>query len=245
MSKVLITGATSGIGEALVHQYLKQGHDVIACGRNQQKLNQLAQDANSKQLSTLLTLSFDITKTADIEQAVSDIKQLDIIILNAGDCEYIDDVTSFDNSLFQHIINVNLIAIGHLLHFLLPKMTSGSQVVLVSSSVTILPLPRAEAYGASKAGLDYLANSIRIDLSKHNIGVTLVHPGFVETPLTDKNTFDMPFKITSIDAASRIYQGVKAKKSYLHFPKRFTYLLKLIAMLPAPLWQWLIARSIR
>lgn len=242
MSKVLITGATSGIGEALVHQYLKQGHNVIACGRNQEKLAQLIDEANSKPLSTL---SFDITNPDDIEQAVSEIKQLDIIILNAGDCEYIDDVMGFDHKLFQHIINVNLIAIGHLLHFLLPKMSTGSRVVLVSSSVTILPLPRAEAYGASKAGLDYLANSLRIDLSKHNIGVTLVHPGFVETPLTDKNTFDMPFKITSIDAASRIYDGVKAKKSYLHFPKRFTYLLKLIAMLPNPLWQWLVARSIR
>ncbi|TRX54994.1 SDR family NAD(P)-dependent oxidoreductase [Thalassomonas sp. M1454] len=242
MSKILITGATSGIGEALVHKYLKQGHNVIACGRNTEKLAQLTNHANSSQLSTL---AFDITNTDDTEQAIAQVEQVDIIILNAGDCQYIDDAIGFDNKLFQHIINTNLIAIGHLLHFLLPKVSKHGQVVLVSSSVTIVPLPRAEAYGASKAGLDYLANSLRIDLAKNNIGVTLVHPGFVATPLTDKNTFDMPFKITSEDAAKRIYAGVAARKSYLHFPKRFTYLLKLIAMLPNPLWQRLVARSIR
>lgn len=241
MSKVLITGATSGIGEALVHKYLKQGNEVIACGRNRIKLIRLLEQTNSELLTTL---SFDITKIDEIEKALSTIEQLDIIILNAGDCEYIDDASRFDNKLFQHIINVNLISIGHLLHFLLPKMSGGSQVVLISSSVTALPLPRAEAYGASKAGLDYLANSIRIDLSKHNIGVTLVHPGFVETPLTDKNTFYMPFKIKSTDAAKRIYDGVSAKKNYLHFPKRFTYLLKLTGLLPTSVWQKLVARSI-
>ena len=122
-------------------------------------------------------------------------------------------------------------------------MDAGGQVVFISSSATLLPFPRAEAYGASKAGIDYLANSLRIDLKAQDIAVTLVHPGFIKTPLTDKNDFSMPFLLSSQQAASRIYQGVSAKKSYLHFPKRLTLLLKLLALFPDVVWQNIALKS--
>ncbi|WP_068545927.1 SDR family NAD(P)-dependent oxidoreductase [Thalassotalea crassostreae] len=247
MSSVLITGATSGIGEALAHAYASKQHQVFACGRNEEKLTSLSTKISSLDLTepdfetnNFKTLAFDITNVEQIKLAAAQIDILDTIILNAGDCEYIDDAVGFDNKLFQRVINVNLVAIGHLLHYLLPKLSNGGQLVLVSSSVTILPLPRAEAYGASKAGLDYLANTLRLDLAKHNIGVTLIHPGFVKTPLTDKNDFAMPFRITSEEAADRIYKAERNKRSYAHFPKRFTYLLKLMALIPKPLWQKLL-----
>jgi short-subunit dehydrogenase len=116
-------------------------------------------------------------------------------------------------------------------------------VVFVSSSATILPFPRSEAYGASKAGMDYLAKSLRLDLVSNDISVTLVHPGFIKTPLTDKNDFSMPFLLTSEEAAQRIVKGVKAQKNYIHFPKRLTLLLKLFSLLPSSLWQSLILRK--
>ena len=246
MSRVLITGATSGIGKSLAATYLQKNDQVFACGRNEQKLNQLVVESQILgSTDNLHTLTFDITKQEQIEQALNNVDNLDIVILNAGDCEYIDDALHFDNNLFARVINVNLVAIGHLIHHLLAKMNKGAQLVLVSSSVTLLPLPRAQAYGASKAGLDYLANSLRLDLYEHDIGVTLVHPGFVKTPLTDKNDFAMPLMISSEDAANRIYQGVKSKRSYLQFPKRFTYILRLMSMLPNSLWLKLITQSTR
>ena len=192
MTKVMITGATSGIGEALVEKYLWMGHSVVACGRNKAKLDSMKGHKNHVE-----TLAFDVTNKSEIADAAEKTSNIDILILNAGDCRYIDDVMAFNGDDFHNIVNTNLTSLGYLLQYFLPKLSSGGQVVFVSSSATILPFSRAQAYGASKAGIDYLANSLRLDLQAHHIGVTLVHPGFVKTPLTHKNTFDMPFMINS------------------------------------------------
>jgi len=233
--KVLITGATSGIGLALVELYHSRGDKVIACGRDKEKLLALEHSATQ-------TCLFDMTDEFSVDNAAKNIKSIDVLILNAGDCKYIDDVINFDSKSFSQIISTNLTSLGCLLANFLPKISKGGQVVFVSSSATILPFPRSEAYGASKAGVDYLANSLRIDLKKHHIDVTLVHPGFVSTPLTHKNTFNMPFIITSEEAAIRMVKGIEQRKDYLHFPKRLTVLLKLFSWLPSPLWSKIIRK---
>lgn len=233
---LLITGATSGIGLALFEKYVALGHQVIACGRDEKKLSLLSAKAYR-------TYLFDLNNPQRIAEQLKEVPILDLVILNAGDCRYIDDVQHFDGQLFSDIISTNLTSLGWLLQFTLPKMNEGGHVVFVSSSATILPFPRSEAYGASKAGMDYLANSLRVDLAEKNIDVTLVHPGFVKTALTDKNDFDMPFLITSDEAASRIVTGVEKRKHYLHFPKRLTLLLKLLSFLPSSVWQRIISRK--
>ena len=233
---VLITGATSGIGYELFEQYSDAGHQVIACGRNHQKLISMG----AKAFKTCL---FDITNKVGIKLATNSVEEIDILILNAGNCRYIDDTKQFDGELFADVIATNLMSVGWLLECLLPKVKKGGQVIFVSSSATIVPFPRSEAYGASKAGMDYLANSLRLGLAKENIDVTLVHPGFIKTPLTDKNDFDMPFLLTATDAAKRIIRGVSARKRYLHFPKRLTLILKFCSFLPSSLWQSIILRN--
>lgn len=238
---ILITGATSGIGESLLHHYLANNYQVIACGRNKAKLKQLA-DSHAD----VIPVAFDVTDSEQIKAAAAELKQIariDILMFNAGDCRYIDNAKAFDGELFASVIATNLQSLGYLLQYFLPKVDAGGQVVFISSSATLLPFPRAEAYGASKAGIDYLANSLRIDLKAQDIAVTLVHPGFIKTPLTDKNDFSMPFLLSSQQAASRIYQGVSAKKSYLHFPKRLTLLLKLLALFPDVVWQSIALKS--
>lgn len=229
---ILITGSTSGIGHSLVNQYIAKGDKVTACGRSKAKLSALNNVHN--------TCLFDINNSDEISQSTQHVEDIDVLILNAGDCRYIDNAKQFDGDLFADIISTNLTSLGYLLQYLLPKVKHGGQVVFISSSATILPFPRSEAYGASKAGMDYLANSLRLDLLAHSIDVTLVHPGFVKTPLTNKNTFSMPFLITSDEAATRIIQGINKRKRYLHFPKRFTFILKALSFLPLSLWQMLI-----
>lgn len=236
MKTIMITGATSGIGEALLKKYHSEGHQVIACGRDAKKLAAIENNVHQ-------TCIFDMTKQSKIATAAQSVSALDVLILNAGNCRYIDNAKQFDGDLFADVISTNLTSLGWLLQSFLPKVKNGGQVVFVSSSATILPFPRSEAYGASKAGIDYLANSLRLDLVAHDISVTLVHPGFIKTPLTDKNDFSMPFLLTSEEAAIRIYKGVNAKKRYLHFPKRLTLLLKLFSLLPSSLWQSLILRK--
>ncbi|QBY03655.1 SDR family NAD(P)-dependent oxidoreductase [Thalassotalea sp. HSM 43] len=235
--KVLITGATSGIGLALAKLYAKNDHYVVACGRNQDVLSQIAEHTHIE------GLCFDVTDEQQTEQALSTIDDLDLVIINAGNCEYIDDVKSFSANLFRRVLEVNTLSVATILQTLLPGLSSGTRIVFVSSSVTKLPLPRAEAYGASKAAMDYLANSLRIDLHQHGIDVTLVHPGFIKTPLTDKNNFAMPFLMTSDEAATRIYNGVSQGKHYLQFPRRLTWLLSLLSLLPTKLWTKIACRS--
>ncbi|MDN3651928.1 SDR family NAD(P)-dependent oxidoreductase [Thalassotalea ponticola] len=234
---VMITGATSGIGLSLAHKYAKHGYQVVACGRNEDKLNELATH------NAITSLAFDLTDQQATERALERASTPDLVIINAGDCEYIDDVKAFDASLFKRVMNINILSVATLLELLIPRLESGSRIVFVSSSVTKLALPRAEAYGASKAAMDYLANSLRIDLHRHNIDVTLVHPGFIKTPLTDKNDFDMPFLLSSDEAAERIFKGVNQGKAYLEFPKRLTWLLSLLSFIPTKLWTKIACRS--
>ncbi len=233
MSKVLITGATSGIGESLALLYAQQHWDVVACGRNQQKLDQLSQ-----QYSKLKALRFDVTQCAEVKQAAMQIEpDLDLLILNAGDCEYIDNPMEFDSALFERIMKVNLLSVGYCLEHFLKRVKKGGRIALMSSSATYLPLPRASAYGASKSAINYLASTLRIELCKFDIGVSLICPGFVKTPLTDKNTFAMPMCVEAEHAARVIYFDLESGENEIHFPQMFTLFMKLLSFLPMGVWR--------
>ncbi|RJG48134.1 SDR family NAD(P)-dependent oxidoreductase [Motilimonas pumila] len=235
MKTIVITGATSGIGLALVKAYLSEGHQVFACGRNMASLDALAH-------TRLTPLSFDIGDKQAVLAACSQLPAIDIAILNAGSCEYIDDAKHFDSALFERVIHTNLIALGYCLEGLLPKLGKHSQLSLMGSSASYLPFSRAQAYGSSKAAVGYLARSLALDLKAHHIEVSVICPGFVKTPLTDKNDFAMPMLITSEEAAQYIYKGINKHKKEIHFPYKFTLLLKLLAMLPNWCWEKLAMR---
>jgi NAD(P)-dependent dehydrogenase (short-subunit alcohol dehydrogenase family) len=240
--RIMITGATSGIGKALALAYSNDGHEVIACGRNPEKLAQLSQGR-----ANIRTLCFDLTQYQDypdLEQSFPELahEALDILIFNAGDCEYIDDVMHFDAQRFEKIININLISVAYGLQAWLSKIKMGGRLVLVSSSVQYLPLSRAEAYGASKAALTYLGRTLSIDLAQHKIAVTLVHPGFVDTPLTERNKFAMPMLVTSELAAEKIIHGIAKGKSDISFPGVFIFIINTLALLPFSLWRKLAIR---
>lgn len=236
---VLITGATSGIGESLVELYAQHNFRVVACGRNELKLAALKSN-----IPDIETLQFDITSKDQIAEALASVDGIDIAILNAGDCEYIDDVENFDSELFRRVINVNLISLGDMLPYIIPKLNSGGMLSLMGSSVTYLPFPRAQAYGASKAGVDYLAQTLRLELQPKGLNVSLIQPGFIKTPLTDKNDFDMPFLMNSEQAALRIFNGINNNKKLIRFPKRFIYLMKLMSLLPEKLWASMVLKGV-
>lgn len=239
MKTVMITGASSGLGLALSHYYAQNNYKVIACGRNKEKLSKLTEEYNN-----IETLIFDITEVEQVNNAAIRCNStIDILILNAGDCEYIDEVKNFNSKLFERVIKVNLIAASYLISAFVNKVCSGGQLVFISSMVTAMPFPKAHAYGASKAGINYLAKTLRFDLKAENIDVSLVQPGFIQTPLTDKNDFLMPFLLTSDDAAQRVYQGIKQRNKKVIFPKRFYYLLMFMRLLPDFIWQKLFFKG--
>ena len=236
MKRVLITGATSGIGQALALDYAEKGWQVFACGRNQQVLGNLREKSN------ISTLTFDISDKQQIAEATASLEDLDLLILNAGNCEYIDDARHFDSDLFERVITTNLLAVGYCLAILLGKIKSGGQLALMGSSASYLPFPRAEAYGSSKAAVAYLAKTLAIDLLPEKISVSLICPGFVKTPLSDKNDFVMPMLISAEQAAEYIVKGLDKRKKEIHFPLKFTLLLKLFAYLPGFIWRKIAIR---
>lgn len=241
MSKhVLITGATSGIGKSLAELYASKGYSVYACGRNKQKLDEL------KKRGGIIPLQFDQLNSSETKAVLGNLEPIDIAIFNAGDCEYIDDALHFDADMFKRVIDINLTSVGTLLQQVLPQLnreTDTAQLVLVGSSASMVPFTRAQAYGASKAGIAYLADSLYIDLKPQNIDVSLVLPGFIETPLTDKNDFNMPFLMSSDEAAERIYKGIAKRKRHIAFPKRLIWSLRFASCLPATWWRKIMLNS--
>lgn len=227
--RVLITGASSGLGRQLALDYQQAGWQVWGCGRDAQRLEQLAK-------AGITPLAFDVRDRAALAQIAAQLPPLDLLILNAGTCEYMTLDDGFDGELFARVIETNLIATGLALEAFLPLLGRGARLAIVSSSVSWLPLPKAEAYGASKAALDYLAATLRLDLQLKGVGVTLIRPGFVQTPLTAKNDFPMPCLVAVTEASRIIRAGLAAGQHQIHFPRRFIWLLRLLGALPVGLW---------
>ena len=240
MRKVIITGASSGIGLALAKAYLASGWKVIACGRNLSKLQTALVDS-----SQVTLCCFDTSNRDETIKSTSDLDGIDLAILNAGTCEYIDSAKEFDGQLFERVIQTNVIGTGYSLEAILPKLNTGAQLAIVSSSATLLPLTRAEAYGASKAALDYLTRTLAIDLASLGVDVSLIRPGFVDTPLTQRNNFAMPAIITSERATQLIIRGLGKRKQEICFPRGFIYTLKCLCLLPNALWRQIAIKMIR
>jgi short-subunit dehydrogenase len=227
--RILITGATSGIGKQLALDY-HGDHEVWAIGRNDKVLKELSEQG-------IHTGKVDLTNRQASLDYFSSLEYLDLAILNAGTCEYID-MPNFDSELVIRVMRANVESMAISVEGILPLLRKGKRphLVGVGSSAAYLSLPRAEAYGASKAAVAYMIDTLRLTLHRESIDVSLVCPGFVKTPLTDLNDFPMPFRITVEEASSRIIKGIEQRKPEIHFPKRFTTLLKLLSLLPRSIW---------
>lgn len=227
---VLVTGASSGLGLQLALDYHQAGWQVIACGRDGGKLKK---SLNNPDIQSCV---FDVTDGKAAARALSALPILDLAILNAGSCEYVDDARALDTVLFQRMLDTNVTGTLNSLAPIIERMADGGRLAIVSSLVTQLPLTRAAAYGASKAALDYLARSLRIDLAPHNIKLSLIRPGFVDTPLTRKNTFPMPGRISAAKASQIIRHGLARGCNEISFPWAFATAMGLLSLLPNNLW---------
>lgn len=230
-STCLITGASSGIGRQLTQHYAANGWIVYAAARSKDKLDDLAKSAG------IIALPLDLTDTTAIQDTATRLQQagvvLDLLLLNAGTCEYVE-ATDLDLAAFERTFAINFQAVVAATKFFMPllKASLSPQLAIVSSMAHFFPFTRAEAYGASKAAVSYFADSLRIDLADSGISVHLIEPGFVDTPLTQKNDFAMPFLVPVEQAAERIYRALQAGQSRIRFPRRLSVTLKLLSLLP-------------
>lgn len=235
---ILVTGATSGIGRQLALDYHRQGHTVWAVGRNDTALAELA--AKGVRVGKV-----DLTDRDAVLAWFAGLDSLDLAILNAGTCEYVD-LPVFDSRLVSRVMRGNVESMAVSIEGVLPLLRKGDSphLVGVGSSAAYVPLPRAEAYGASKAAVAYMLETLRIDLAREGILVSLVSPGFVKTPLTDRNDFTMPMRIGVEQASEEIRNGIAKRQLEIHFPRRFTLLLKCLSLLPRRVWLVLAKRMV-
>jgi short-subunit dehydrogenase len=153
--------------------------------------------------------------------------------------------SDLSRAAFEPAFNVNLLGAVSAIEAVLPYMRQrkSGHIALVSSIAGYRGLPRAEAYGASKAALTYLGEAMRLTLKQEGIKIQIISPGFVATPLTAQNDFPMPFMIPAEDAARRVVKGLQSNRFEITFPKRFTYVLKLLRCLPYWLYFPLVRRA--
>ncbi len=233
MKRIWLTGASSGIGAALAEILLEQGHHLALSARSEAPLQALAE----RWPQQVLVLPGDLVDAEQVRAIGQRIAAawgaLDCAILNAGTCEYID-ARAFEAAMVERVVRANLFSAAHCIEAALPLLRRGHQpqLVAVASSVTFLPLPRAEAYGASKAALRYLCESLRLDLAAEGNAVTLVSPGFVDTPLTRRNDFPMPMRWPVERAARHIAERLPRRPFEIAFPGAFVAILLLLAHLP-------------
>ena len=240
IDRIWLVGASTGIGFSLCKALSQAGKTVIASARSADKLEKLATECASPCYSMPLDIS-DSDEVAHISNVVSEQYQsVDMLIVNAGTCEYIDG-PNIDLDSVKRVMDTNfwgaITLIEHALPLLREAVKQGRQakLVVMLSSVAYQALPRAHAYGSSKAALRYFTECLKIDLQQEGIGVQIISPGFVKTPLTDLNDFPMPFMIDTEEATRRILDGLQKNTFDIHFPKRFTYPLKALSLLPAKL----------
>jgi short-subunit dehydrogenase len=194
-----------------------------------------------------VSVPLDVTEAAAIRAAVArleaDIGPIGHAILNAGTHAPLA-VRKFDVAVFEQLFRLNVLGTANSIAAVLPGMLARAtgEIAIVASAAGYRGLPTAAAYGASKAALINMAEALKLDLAGTGVGIRLINPGFVRTPLTDRNPFPMPFLIDAETAARRIFDGLAGGAFEITFPRRLTWILKLLRILPYRLYFPLVRR---
>jgi NADP-dependent 3-hydroxy acid dehydrogenase YdfG len=233
MGAIWITGASTGIGRALALRLAREGRPVAISARNAEELGEVARAASD----CIHPFPLDVTDRNAVRGAAEAIAakfgQVDIAVLNAGTHKPMS-LDRFSSDTLKQLIDINIMGVAFAIEALIPAMLArrSGHIAVVSSVAGWRGLPTSAAYGATKAAMHNLVESLKFDADKAGIKLQLINPGFVKTPLTDKNPFPMPFLVTAEQAAERIAEGLKQDKFEITFPRRFTFQLKFLRMLP-------------
>lgn len=245
---VWITGASSGLGHGLTQEMARRGYRLVLTARKLEALEDLASDiVQAHPNADVHVAEGDITDSERMAAIVSDMEArggIDIAVLNAGIYIPIDG-TKPDLAAIHKTIDINLKGTANCIVPLIDVMKARGKgkIALVASVAGYSGLPMAAAYGATKAGLINMAEALRFDTERMGIKLQIINPGFVETPATDENPFEMPFLLKVDDAARRLADGLESDAFEVTFPKRFTYQLKLLRMLPFDVYHWIVSRA--
>ncbi len=234
--KILITGASSGIGLELAKQLAAKGCSLALLNRRTAITDKLASELSGDK-NKIVSIKCDVSCRKEVLNAVSKAEELlgkiDIAILNSGISNR-SSVENFDAESTRQIFEVNVLGIVYCVEALLPGFIKANEgtIVGVSSLADGRGFPKSGPYCASKAAVTVLVESLRTELKKHKVKIITVKPGFVKTPLTDKNEFQMPFLMKAEKAAAIILKGIEKEKRMIQFPIPTVLGARLLRVLP-------------
>jgi len=243
--KIWITGASSGIGKALSEKFASEGWKVAISARRKEILDEMANNEN------ISSYPLDVTNQDQVNNVftkiISDFGNLDLCVFSSGtyDPKLEQEINIKQN---KFVMETNFFGVLYCIKSVEKyfKDKKEGHISIVSSIAAYRGLPNSSGYGPSKAALTNLTESLYFDFKKYNVRISLVSPGFIKTPLTDKNDFPMPFIKSPEFAADKMFKGLTKTKAFeIHFPKTLTLLLKFLRILPYRVYLFIIDKGVK
>lgn len=235
--RIIITGASSGLGEALAFRYANTENQLVLIARREDRLKSVEERcrAQGAKVETIIADVNDFARMREIGKELAQ-NQIDRIILNAGiSVGHSSDVTPFED--FERLFKTNFLSVHALLEPMMPKLIEqkNGEIVFISSLASLLTMPTSTAYSSSKRALNAYAEGLHYQLKPYGINVITIMPGFIDSEMTQKNKFDMPFFLSTEEGVNRIAYAIERKKIRYAFPFRFYLMIKIVLWLPQSL----------
>lgn len=235
--RIVITGASSGLGKGLAHHYAKPQNQLVLMARREERLNEVAEFCRDKGATVEMIIADvnDFTRMREIGGKLIQ-KPIDRIILNAGvSVGHGEGVTPFED--FERLFKTNFLSVHALLEPIIPKLIEqkSGEVVFISSLASLLTMPTSIAYSSSKRALNAYAEGLHYQLKPHGIDVITIMPGFIDSEMTQKNRFKMPFFMPTEKGIARITEAIDRKKVRYAFPFRFYLMIRIVLLFPQSL----------
>jgi short-subunit dehydrogenase len=240
---ILITGASSGIGAELAMAYAHDNTVLALTGRNVKRLEEVSASCRARG-AHVITTTVDVRDAHSLRNFIEqfdDAHPIDLVIANAG----VSATTSGgkdDVEQAQIVFDINVQGVLNTIHPLISRMVARGrgQIAIMSSLASFMPLASAPAYSAAKAAVRYYGEALQPVLKQRGVQVSVICPGWIDTPLTDKNHFPMPFMMSSERAVARIIHALSCGKPRIIFPKRLYFLMRALMILPKSLRDFLL-----
>ncbi|HYJ46015.1 MAG TPA: SDR family NAD(P)-dependent oxidoreductase [Pyrinomonadaceae bacterium] len=243
---VLITGASSGIGRALAVELGKRGARLGLLARRADALHEIVREVEGAG-GRALALPADVTDAGAVRKASDELREsfgrIDVLVANAG-IGVTKDAKELDPGEVARVVNINVLGVVNSVTAVLPEMVKqgSGQLVAISSLAAYRGLPKSGAYCASKAAVSAFFESLRVDLRGTGLEVTIIHPGFIKTPLTAGRESQMPYLMELDDAIRKIIRAIEARKKSYAFPWQLATIVRAAMLMPVPMYDRIISR---
>jgi short-subunit dehydrogenase len=239
--RAILTGASSGIGHALAHELVRRGWDLALLARRKDLLDELSQELNARGGKTV-ALACDVTDRDAVRAAVRAGEEIlggpfDLAIANAG-VGVPTNATRFKIDDAELMVRVNVLGLLYLVDAVAPSMVErrAGRIAGVASIAGLRGLPTSSVYSATKSFMQSFLEASRVELASRGVGVTIVNPGFIRTPMTAKNRFKMPFLMSAEEAATIIADGIERGDREVEFPRPMSLLMRGMRLVPNALF---------